>query len=486
MGISAFMCRITMGFVLLLGIQALSVSAKPQEQDLSLDTLADWIDSLVKEGEPGLSVGIVRDGEVIFRHSVGLANLENGTKITAQSRFNNASNAKQFTALMVLDLAARGKVDLDADFRTYLSGAMPNVKAKISVKDLITHTSGVRDITELLALTGVTWYEEKIRNQEAMALFYKQNRLNFSPGTKYLYSNSNYILLAELVAAVTGQRFRDYASAFFKARGMAATGYRPRYSSVVPNRARPYGYWNAWIETVNIANTYGDGFLFTSLDDQLHWEKQVWGAGRTLADSVMAASQQPIDGAGVDDYGYGPELISYRGKPVVQHVGSTGGANAFTMRFPDKRTSIVVLGNTMEVSVVGVGRQMAHAALGEWLRGGPTASYPVGPAEAAAKPAKEYLGTYELPDNTLIKVVERDGAYYREIEWADRVRLIPEDGNLLRYESNANLVLALSNNLKGDPQFTLYMPSVAPRVARASSPLPPIARPIRRQSGVFL
>ncbi len=107
--------------------------------------------------EPGVAVGIVRGGDVVLERYFGLADMSHSIALGPDSRTNIASNAKQYVALMVLDLAERGQIDLDADFRTYLSDVMPAVGETITVTNLLTHTSGVRDVYDLWALTGITY-----------------------------------------------------------------------------------------------------------------------------------------------------------------------------------------------------------------------------------------------------------------------------------------------------------------------------------------
>lgn len=419
------------------------------------DGLADLIDEAVGPDAPGVAVGVVQDGEIVISHAAGLADLSNPTPLTVRSRFNIASNAKQFTALMILELAEAGRVDLSEDFRTYLPDAMPDVLERITVEQLLGHTSGVRDIYDLWALTGVTWYERPYSNRDAMALLNRQTALNFAPGSQYGYSNSNYILLAELIARVTDQRFHAHARAFFDARGMQATGVKRRYGVVVPDLARAYGNWDGWLEDPALANLQGDGFLFSTLEDQLHWERQVQGAAPSLSRDLIDRSQGPIPGSAHADYGYGLEFGVYRGLPITFHVGSTGGYNAYTLRFPAQKTSIVVMGNTTKVGVVQLGQQVADLVLEGAF--GETQPFPDGPETVNPDHDRQSaLGFYEFDSGTLVRIVEREGDIYREIEGVDPVRLIAEGGNVYRYESNPGLRVAFETTADGRRRFDLF------------------------------
>ncbi|NRA28893.1 MAG: beta-lactamase family protein [Parvularculaceae bacterium] len=449
-------------------------------------TIRAYIDGLVEEGEPGIAVGVVTGGEVTFEHYVGLANLDIPSPIGPKSRFNVASNAKQYTALMVLELAEEGKVDLSKDFRTFLPGAMPEVDETITVAQLITHTSGVREISELWGLTGVTWYERPFDSGDAMDMLNGQNALNFRPGTKFLYSNSNYILLAELVEAVTETRFHRYAKAFFEARKMPSTYWRRRYGEVVPNMARPYMQWSGWLENPTIANTYGDGFLYTTLRDQMAWEKQIWGHNTTLPSGLIAKSQLPVEDQHTSTYGYGIEIGNFNGLPSVWHVGSTGGANAYTLRLTDQQTSIVVMGNTGQVSVVGVGQRVAETLFADDFVEG-ASNFPARP-ETIGKPInpQDYLGLYQLNSGTIMRIVLRDGELFREIEGADPVRLLPEEGNIYLYETIDDLRIAFFVGDDGRPTFGIYAPYQGTQTATLLDPTPENERDKKRLEGTFV
>ncbi len=458
---------------------ALFVLAALMEQPAAAQPLDDGerqrIEAVLAEtgsaDAPGVAVGIVRGGEVVLERYIGLADLSHAIPLGPESRINIASNAKQFVALMVLDLSEQGKVDLDADFRTYLPNAMPGIEEPISVTNLLTHTSGVRDIYDLWALTGITWYNNRLRNREAMDLLNRQTALNFAPGSDYLYSNSNYILLAELIAAVSGERFDDYAREFFDRLGMESSGWKRVYSSIVPDLARAYRNWNGWREDPAIANLYGDGFLFTSLPDQLAWEKQLQGAESALSADLIERSQARPDPDLPGSYGLGLEVETYRGLPVVDHVGSTGGYNAYVQRFPEQGLSFVVMGNTTEIGVVALGRALSGALLADQFGDGP--AYPTEPEMLLSRPVNsDVTGRFLNENGTIISIVERDGELYREIDGRDPARLVHERGNLFEYETVPGLKMAFDRSDEGARRFRIYFPS-QPVSTGLPYPLPP-------------
>lgn len=455
-------------FPLTAGIAAAQSISIPEDIKADLRSL---IDGLIDEGAPGYAVGIVVDDDVVFTHYAGLSNLDTPTAIDERTRFNIASVAKQYTALMVLDLAQSGQVDLSASIQSYLPDALPGIDEPLTIAQLLTHTSGLRDIYDLYFLTNGTWYETDFDNRTALNLLEGQTGLNFAPGSDHLYSNSNYILLAELIGAVTGERFHAYADAFLAERGMADSTIRRRYGVVIPRLARAYGdYGSGWLQDADIANTNGDGFMYATLPDQLNWETQIWGHGQTLPAELIAESQRPLTGE-YESYGFGLEFGFYRGVPITYHEGATGSYNSYTLRFPGSKTSIITMGNTRQVNAVVLARRIADLVMADTLTDAPV--YPGGPETVSEiSDLGEYLGLYELPDGTFMRLAQRDGELFREIQWRDPVRLLPEDANVFVYESNADLKLALTTNPDDQPEFTLYLPSVAPRSADFIAPAP--------------
>jgi CubicO group peptidase (beta-lactamase class C family) len=356
-----------MRFIMLAAALALA-PGPAMAQDKPVRSLEDIMDArlarLVDGVEPGVALGIVQGGEVLYAGQAGYANLEHEIPIGPETRFNIASNAKQYTALMALVLAQEGRLDLDADFRAYLPEAMPGIEEAISVRLLITHTSGIRDIYDLWGMSGTTWYLERLRSSDALALLDRQTGLNFAPGSRRSYSNSNYVLLASVIAEITGQDFHEYAAGFFNDRDMPSTSVRRRHGVIIPDLARAYGNWSGWLEDPALANLNGDGFLFTTLADQLRWEAQIQGETPTLPADLMEASQQPLPGAATQTYGYGLEFGTFGGFGTIYHVGSTGGYNAYLLRIPELDLAIVVMGNSTQIGVVGLGNEAARLLIG--------------------------------------------------------------------------------------------------------------------------
>lgn len=424
-------------------------------------TVTELLGQYVGDASPGMAVGIVKDGTIVFESYLGYANLEHQVPIDANTRFNIASNAKQFTALCILQLVTEGKLKLEEDIRAYLPDLYQGIDGKITLSQLLTHTSGVRDVYDLWALKGQTWWQLFVGNTDAMALLKDQSSLNFGPGTEYLYSNSNYILLTEIIKNSTGTNFDAHAQGVFRSLGMENSSFLTNYMEVVPHKARPYGNWNGWKEYPSITEIHGDGGLFTTLRDQLQWEAIIQNNdGSVLPKNLVIASQAPVENAYTDAYGFGLMFDSYKGLDYSYHDGNTGAYNATFLRFPEYRTSIVVLSNNGNISTHYVAKQLAD----QFLELQETKmEYPAGPktVPSGLKPS-EIVGSYQSEDGTIITIQAKNDTLFRNIYQRDPVALIPEKGALYRYASNPDLKMAFEKDPSGVSGFTIYLSTQKP------------------------
>jgi len=413
----------------------------------------------IPDGGPGAAVGIVRNGEVIYEKYAGLADIEAKRPITELTRFNLASNAKQFTSIRTLQLIDAGKLSLDDDIRRYLPELYPNLKTPITIKHLINHTSGIRDVNNLWTLQGFTWWKENFTNDDALALLTKQRRLNFPPGSKHLYCNANYLLLTHIIARITERSFRADTDAFFQQLGMPNTSFRDDAEVPVPNMARPYFNFDTWKTYELPASLHGDGALFGNLRDQLTWEVAVQtGESPAISTQLLRLSQLPLDT--ITDYAYGLENDTYRDRPIRYHDGSTGAWKASTLRFPEEALTIVVLNNSGKFGTNYLARQIADALL---FKGIPRKEYPLGPAEIGERiPEADLLGTYLINDSYYYDFVSRDGTLFLERKNRNPVAVEWETGNVYHEINDPAFKQVFTLNSSGELEVTAYYPREEP------------------------
>ncbi len=297
---------------------------------------------------PGAAVVVIRDGQVIHKKGYGMANLEWGVPNTPRTVFCVGSVSKQFTAYAVALLAGRGRVLLDEDYRAYIP-EMPDYGVRITVGDLVHHTSGLRDDQMILYLGD--WERGELHGAGAVIddILARQKGLLFKPGEAFDYSNSNYCLLGEIVRRTSGMSLREFArTAVFEPLGMTSTLFLDDFREVVRNRAWSYvrtpgsGY-KAYIDT---NDQVGAGGVHTTVEDMALWIARFDSAaaggpgviGRILSPGRLRNGEEVA-------YGFGLELDTFKGRRVVRHDGSYGGFNAMDLRFPDDRFAVFCAAN---------------------------------------------------------------------------------------------------------------------------------------------
>ncbi|MEJ0079947.1 MAG: serine hydrolase [Puia sp.] len=221
---------------------------------------------------PGCTVGIVRNDSLIFSKGYGMANLEYAISNEPLTLYHMASVSKQFTAFSIVLLARQGKLKLDDDIRKWLPW-FPDLKEKITIRNLLNHTSGIRDQWQLLAISG-TRLDDVITQDQIIKILSKQQALNFKPGDKYSYSNSGFTMLAEIVKAASGQTLRQFTdSAIFKPLGMTSTHFHDDYTEIEKNRSYSYDRKDSshFTNAVLSYSVAGATSLFTNINDMSKW-----------------------------------------------------------------------------------------------------------------------------------------------------------------------------------------------------------------------
>ena len=349
--------------ILFLFICLIGMPLCAQSQLKKIDSI---LNSKLSDDDPGLMVGVVKDGEIIYENYKGLASLQHNVKVDENTRSNIASTAKQFTALMALDLHINKKLSLEDDIRKYLPKLYSNVKDEIKIRHLINHTSGVRDYCDLLSIKQEPWWRQVgMDNDDVIEdILEKQEDLAFKPGSRYMYSNSGYTLLTKIIEVASGEKFHDYSEKFFKNLGMNNTTFLKNYMYVIPNQALPYSDWGdgVWQQYPMITNLYGDGFLFTSLKDQLIFEQALQNA-QLNNNTLLIESQKTIPNSEITTYGFGLELGDRLNYNAVHHSGGTGSFHSQTIRFPEEKLSVFVMSSNSRLWSGAIADEIARLFL---------------------------------------------------------------------------------------------------------------------------
>ena len=316
-------------------------------------------------GSPGCAVGIVRNDSLIFAKGYGMANLEYAVPITPETIFHMASISKQFTAYSIMLLSRQGRLNLDDDIHRYLSW-FPDLKEKITIRNLLNHTSGVRDQWQLLAIAG-TRIDDVITQDQIIKILSKQQALNFKPGNQYMYSNSGFTMLAEIVKSVTGQSLRQFTdSAIFKPLGMNQTHFHDDYQEIVPNRSYSYERTDGdhFQNDILSYSTAGATSLFTNIDDMSKWVMNFYDhkVGDETDINLLTQKAKLNNGKEIT-YASGIVSDTYKGWKQFSHGGADAGYRTYISVFPDLKMGFIVFSNLGDIGVWDKTYQIANLFL---------------------------------------------------------------------------------------------------------------------------
>lgn len=303
-----------------------------------------------KPGRPGCQVSVSRNGKLIFSKAWGLADMEHNVPYTTETVTEAGSISKQFTAAAVLLLAQQKKLSLNDDVRKYFP-QLPNYGHVIKLENLLHHTSGLREWSSLVAITGWPRTTKAYRNEDVLDILCRQKKLNNLPGDEFIYSNSNYVLLAMIVEKVSDMKLANFTREYiFKPAGMLHTSWRDSYKKIVANRGIAYAKKGDSYE-INMPNesVYGPGGLLTTTEDLLKWT-DFYLSGR-LGKPGLLKSQlaiEKIPGGAETNYAAGLFVDTLKGIRMIYHDGQTASYVGIVESFPALHFSIAWLSNTTE------------------------------------------------------------------------------------------------------------------------------------------
>ncbi len=313
---------------------------------------ADGVDDYLKAQMaarhiPGLSVAVVQDGKVVKTAAYGVSDVAAKTPATLDTRYILGSCTKPFTAVAVLQLMEAGKVDLDAPISRYLDG-LPAAWSAITVRELLTHMSGLPNYRQFLDYTKLS--AAKYNRPGSVIALLADKRLDFVPGTKYEYSNSNYHLLGQLIEKVSGQTYEDFlATHQFQAAGMTATRLAT-LPALLPNQAAGYE-WNGKKRRPNttfLPRTldYGDDGLVSTAGDLAKWTTAL-STGQLISEATLKQMITPgrLPDSAPTSYGLGLAVVPYHGQVLAWHNGATPGYSSTIDYFVDSRLAVIILCN---------------------------------------------------------------------------------------------------------------------------------------------
>lgn len=419
---SRFATSVPAAVCLLIALAVIALARQPADPEDRLDLIFEpWS----VRGAPGCAVSVMRGGDILFAKGYGEANLEYDVPITPASVFHVASVSKQFTALAVALLVADGRVSWDDDIRRYVP-ELPDFGEPVTLRHLAHHTSGIRDQWSLLQMAGWRWEGDVITQGDVLDLLSRQTAVQFPPGSRYLYSNSGYTLLAVVVERVSGRTLREFTAArLFEPLGMTQTTFRDDHTMIVRNRAYAYesGRTGGYRLSIPDFAVVGASSLFTTVQDLARWNRN-FRTGEVGGRGVLRQLQEQgaLAGGARLSYGFGLVHGTHRGRPTIGHGGTDAGYRSEFLRFPDEDLGVAVLCNVRTADPGRLARDAADVFLppaprtanGRRARNRPSppADRPAGAVASRAAPDRGALaalaGYYRSPENDIpLQIVAR-------------------------------------------------------------------------------
>ena len=376
----------------------------------NLQPQVDKIFSRWNAGTPGCAVGASVKGQTVVRSGYGMADLERDVPIRPGTVFEAGSVAKQFTAAAVLLLERDGKLSLDDPVHKHIP-ELPDYGVAITIRQLLQHTSGLRDWEALVTLSGLRYGTFRRGDGDVLELLRRQRSLNFAPGTRWEYVNTGYSLAATIVARASGMSFADFtASRIFQPLGMTDTSWQVDLGRVIKGRALGYGERDGMtVVDLPILLADGAGGLLTTVDDLLRWNQNSERPIVGDAAFVRALQQRTTFADGrTHEYAFGQVVDTYRGVPEADHGGTFAGYRSYVSRYPDQQVSIAVLCNSAAANPTSYGKALAQLLLGDALQ--PPSSPPsIGGRGLSDPEISRFAGMYRRsPQPGVVRIV-RDG-----------------------------------------------------------------------------
>jgi CubicO group peptidase (beta-lactamase class C family) len=410
-------------FALLLiaaGLSGCSAQTLPVNLQTGIDSI---FKDYAKPDGPGVAVLIVKDGKVVFEKGYGMANLEYNMPITPTSVFDIASVSKQFTGYAISTLIQQGKISPDDDIHKYLPD-VPDFGKKITIHNLIHHTSGLRDWPEGLHAAGWRW-DESFTYEDIMRMVHKQHDLDFDPGSQYQYSNTGYNLLAAIVAKVSGKTFPQWvAENIFKPLGMQATMVLDDYSKVIPHLASSYYQnGNEYHKATDQLTAFGSSSIFTTVEDLGKW---VIRFQQGLADKdpvyLRMIQTDTLNNGKPNSYAYGLLVDNQIGAREISHDGGWAAYATNISNFPDEKVGIILLSNSGNFNADGESDAVARLVLKLKAGSGEKREdlSKLSTVKVDTNLLKKYTGTYQLGPGWFVTFTLENGLMMTQATGEDK------------------------------------------------------------------
>ena len=443
--------KVLFGIVLFICCFHITTAQETEQTEFS-KSCKDKINSIFKEYDnsvtPGVSIGLVQNGKLIYSKGYGMADLEHNIPIDSSSVFSLASVSKQFTVFAVLLLEQQGELSLDDDIRKHLP-EFPDYGEKITLRQLANHSSGIRSHLQLLGQGGYI-SDNVITKKNAHQVIFRQAELNFKPGTEYNYSNSGYVLLAEIVEKVSGEPFSLYMKEnVFDPLKMNNSFVMDDYHRIVKNRANSYENENGtYVNAPANYSYFGSTGLYTTIIDLSKWVSNFSNPKIGNKDIFMKMNTMAVLNNGNKyEYALGQFVGNFKGLEQIYHSGGDAGYRAYLGRFPNENISVLLLSNNNTVDAQGKALEIADIYLKSFYKKNLENDVPVSnelmTIKLSTSELKKFSGSYLDANNYLIReiFVRNDTLIYsRKDQNGRETKLLALDKpNTFQFANNNNV-----------------------------------------------
>lgn len=358
------------------------------------------------------SVLVARDGEILLDKGYGLANREWLIPNASDTKFRLGSITKQFTAVAIMILNQRGLVDLDAPIKAWVPDA-PAAWDQVTVRRLLAHTAGVPNFTSFDDFLATKTLPVTV---DGLIARFRDRPLDFQPGEGRKYSNSGYVLLTAVIEKASGRSYAEFLNEnVFQPLGMSDTGYDVN-TVVLPRRASGYAPSAGGVVNANywdMSIPQGAGGLYSTTHDLLKWEQGLFGV-KLLNPASLTLLTTPVR----DGYAFGVFVVEAAGNTTIAHSGGLDGFNTYLAYDPDRRMTVVVLGNLNGPAPDALGASLlALSRDGSGSQAEASTSAPV--------PLQAYVGVYDLTPTSTFTVSAEAGGLMSQVSGQDAAELEP-------------------------------------------------------------
>ncbi len=451
--------------VLVLFVNTFSAQTNADKQ------LAAKCDQLMSEqfkaGETGGAALIAKKGQIIYKKAFGMANLELNIPMLADNVFRIGSISKQFTAVAILQLMEQGKLGLQDDITKFIPD-YPTHGHKITIEHLLTHTSGIQSYTGMKEFGTISRLD---KTPEELIAFFKNQPMEFAPGTKWNYNNSGYFLLGYIIEKLSGKTYPEYVEEnIFKPLGMT-NSYYGSDSKIIKNRAAAYsknekGFINA--EPLSMTLPYAAGSLQSTVEDLYKWNQAVQGYKLVKKESLdKAFTPYVLSDGKKTDYGYGWSIGKIQGSPTIEHGGGIPGFLTMGTYLPNEDVFVAVFSNCDCNPPEEIATKLAALTIGK--------PFDYKEMKVDSNELKKLTGVYEMEGGDEKRYISyTDNQLFSQRNRSTKFKIKPYEKDKFFFESMMNTI-EFTRNKAGDVDKLIFRNKGEPMIwNKTSKPLPSI------------